>query len=136
MLVDFGSFHSRVDNVINDSFNYTVTRHRWNCQELTVALLRLVARLFMFLLIFNEQLYFDSAHNKKELMLYCFIMCRIKIKFSYSYSYNNNVSWRVPKFTFGFVLTGHTKKRPGQPGALEYCLNRIFVEIIIYNCFK
>jgi hypothetical protein len=34
LLVDFGSFHSRVDNVINDSFNYTVTRHRWNCQEL------------------------------------------------------------------------------------------------------
>jgi hypothetical protein len=48
---------------------------------------------------------------------------------------------------------GHTKKRPGQPGAareqpgaarvleitlvvLEYCLNRIFVEIIICNCFK
>ena len=30
----FGSFHNRVDNVINDSFNYTVTRHRWNCQEL------------------------------------------------------------------------------------------------------
>ena len=28
LLVDFGSFHSRVDNVINDSFNYTVTRHR------------------------------------------------------------------------------------------------------------
>jgi hypothetical protein len=23
-----GSFHSRFDNVINDSFNYTVTRHR------------------------------------------------------------------------------------------------------------
>ena len=34
MLVDFGSFHSRVDNVINDSFNYTVTRHRWYCQKL------------------------------------------------------------------------------------------------------
>ena len=34
MLVDVGSFHSRFDNVINDSFNYTVTRHRWNCQEL------------------------------------------------------------------------------------------------------
>jgi hypothetical protein len=33
LLVDFGSFHSRVD-VINDSFNYTVTRHRWNRQEL------------------------------------------------------------------------------------------------------
>jgi hypothetical protein len=43
-------------------------------------------------------------------------------------------------------LGGHTKKRPGQPGAarvleitlvvLEYCLNRIFVEIIICNCFK
>jgi hypothetical protein len=28
LIVDFGSFHSRVDNVINDSFNYTVTRHR------------------------------------------------------------------------------------------------------------
>jgi hypothetical protein len=46
-------------NVINDSFNYTVTRHRWNCQELKyiifVALMRLVARLFMFLLIFNDQ---------------------------------------------------------------------------------
>ena len=49
MLVDFGSFHSRVDNVINDSFNYIITRHRWNCQELSVS------RLFMFLLIFNEQ---------------------------------------------------------------------------------
>ena len=34
MLIDFGNFHSRFDNVINDSFNYTVTRHRWNCQEL------------------------------------------------------------------------------------------------------
>jgi hypothetical protein len=33
LLVDFGSFHSRFD-VINDSFNYTVTRQRWNCQEL------------------------------------------------------------------------------------------------------
>ena len=33
-VVNLGSFHSRVDNVINDSFNYTVTRHRWNCQEL------------------------------------------------------------------------------------------------------
>jgi hypothetical protein len=55
LLVDFGSFHSRVDNVINDSFNYTVTRHWWNCQELSVALLRLVACLFMFLFIFNEQ---------------------------------------------------------------------------------
>jgi hypothetical protein len=34
LLVDFGSFHGRFDNVINDSFNYTVTRHRWNSQEL------------------------------------------------------------------------------------------------------
>ena len=33
LLVDFNSFHSRFD-VTNDSFNYTVTRHRWNCQEL------------------------------------------------------------------------------------------------------
>jgi hypothetical protein len=39
LLVDFGSFHSHVDNVINDSFNYAVTRHRWNCQELSIALL-------------------------------------------------------------------------------------------------
>ena len=53
MLVDFGNFHSRVDNVINDSFNYTVTRHRWNCQELKYRIF--VACLFMFLLIFNEQ---------------------------------------------------------------------------------
>ena len=40
MLVDFGSFHSRVDNVINDSFNYAVTRHRWNCQELKYRIFR------------------------------------------------------------------------------------------------
>ena len=51
MLVDFGS---HVDNVINDSFNYTVTKHRWNCQELKYIEFS-VARLFMFLLIFNEQ---------------------------------------------------------------------------------
>jgi hypothetical protein len=35
-----GSFHSRFDNVINDSFNHTVTRHRWNCQELKYRILR------------------------------------------------------------------------------------------------
>ena len=40
MLSDFGSFHSRVDNIINDSFNYTVTRHRWNCQELKYRIFR------------------------------------------------------------------------------------------------
>ena len=40
MLVDFGSFHRRFDNVINDSFNYTVTRHRWNCQELKYRIFR------------------------------------------------------------------------------------------------
>ncbi len=40
MLFDFGSFHSRVDNVINDSFNYTVTRHRLNCQELKYRIFR------------------------------------------------------------------------------------------------
>jgi hypothetical protein len=58
LLVDFGSFHSRFDNVINDSFNYTVTRQmklRNLSIEFSGALLRLVARLFMFLLIFNEQ---------------------------------------------------------------------------------
>ena len=43
MLVDFSSFHSRVDNVINDSLtNYTVTRHRWNCQELKYIIFRSV----------------------------------------------------------------------------------------------
>ena len=59
LLVDFGSFHSRFDNVINDSFNYTVTIHRWNCPELKYRIFRsalaLVACLFMFLLIFNAQ---------------------------------------------------------------------------------
>ena len=40
MLVDFGSFHSHADNVINDSFNYTVTRHIWNCQELKYIIFR------------------------------------------------------------------------------------------------
>ena len=34
MLVDFGSFHNCFDHVTNDSLNYTVTRHRWNCHEL------------------------------------------------------------------------------------------------------
>jgi hypothetical protein len=43
LLVDFGSFHSRVDNVINDSFNYSVTRHRWNGQELSRALIHVLA---------------------------------------------------------------------------------------------
>jgi hypothetical protein len=28
-----------------------------------------------------------SVKSSVELMLYCFIMCRIKIKFSYTYSY-------------------------------------------------
>jgi hypothetical protein len=41
LLVDIVSFHSRFD-VINDSFNYTVTKHRWNCQELKYRMLRLV----------------------------------------------------------------------------------------------
>ena len=52
LLVDFGSFHSCFDNVINDSFNYTVTRHRWN---LSIEFSGELLRLFMFLLIFNEQ---------------------------------------------------------------------------------
>ena len=49
MLVDFGSFHSRVDNVINDSFNYTITRHRWNCRNFQYRAYSI------FSLIFNEQ---------------------------------------------------------------------------------
>jgi hypothetical protein len=52
LLDDFGSFHSRIDNVINDSFNYTVRNVNIS---FSVALLRLGARLFMFLLICNEQ---------------------------------------------------------------------------------
>jgi hypothetical protein len=31
---------SRFDNVTNDSFNYTVTRYRWNCQELKYRIFR------------------------------------------------------------------------------------------------
>jgi hypothetical protein len=49
LLVDFGSFHSRVDNVINDSFNYTITRHRWNCRNFQYRAYSI------FSLIFNEQ---------------------------------------------------------------------------------
>jgi hypothetical protein len=45
LLVDFGSFHSRFDNVINDSFNYTVTRHRWNCWELKYRIVQSVLEL-------------------------------------------------------------------------------------------
>jgi hypothetical protein len=51
---DFGSFHSRFDNVINDSFNYTQMKLSGSI-EFSVALLRLAAHLFMFLFIFNEQ---------------------------------------------------------------------------------
>jgi hypothetical protein len=40
LLVDFGSENCRFDNVINDSFNYTVTRHRWNCRELKYRIFR------------------------------------------------------------------------------------------------
>ena len=60
-LVDFGSFHSRFDNVINDSFNYSILSLDIDetvanlSIEFSGALLHLVARLFMFLLIFNEQ---------------------------------------------------------------------------------
>ena len=40
--------------------------------------------------------------------------------------------------TKSYPVTGHTKKHPGRPGileitpvVLEYCLNRIFVKIIM-----
>jgi hypothetical protein len=61
LLVDFGSFHSCFDNVINDSFNYSILSLDIDetvanlSIEFSGALLHLVARLFMFLLIFNEQ---------------------------------------------------------------------------------
>ena len=67
MLVDFGSSHSRVDNVINDSFNYMLSLDtdetvRNLSIEFSIALLCLVACLFMFLLIFQQttcsQIYF------------------------------------------------------------------------------
>jgi hypothetical protein len=60
LLVDFGSFHSRVDNVINDSFNYTVTRHRWNCQELKNRIFRsaLIHVLVLFQRTTCSQIYF------------------------------------------------------------------------------
>ena len=38
-----------------------------------------------------------SVKSSLELMLYCFIMCRIKIKFSYSYSYSLKKCWMVFK---------------------------------------
>jgi hypothetical protein len=58
LLVDFGSFHSCVDNVINDSFNYTVTRHRWNCQELSSALIHVLAHFQRTC----SQIYFRKPH--------------------------------------------------------------------------
>jgi hypothetical protein len=58
LLVDFGSFHSRVDNVINDLFNYTVTRHRWNCQELK-------HRIFRSALVLSSALIHVLAHFQR-----------------------------------------------------------------------
>ena len=39
------TFHSRFDSVINDFFNYPVTRHRWNCQELKYIIFRIALAL-------------------------------------------------------------------------------------------
>ena len=73
MLVDFGSFHSRVDNVINDSFNYTVTRHRWNCQEFTYIIFRsaLIHVLAHFQRTTCSQIYFRfSSYILRKLHLF------------------------------------------------------------------
>jgi hypothetical protein len=61
LLIDFGNFHSRFDNVINDSFNYTVTRHRWNCQELKYTW-KLSGALY------------KQWNSSLELLVYCFVM--------------------------------------------------------------
>jgi hypothetical protein len=51
LLVDFGSFHSRVDNVINDSLTILSLDTDETVRNLSIEFS--VARLFMFLLIFN-----------------------------------------------------------------------------------
>ena len=53
MLVDFGSFHSHVDNVINDSLTILSLDTDETVRNLNIKFS--IARLFMFLLIFNEQ---------------------------------------------------------------------------------
>jgi hypothetical protein len=73
LLVDLGSFHSRVDNIINDSFNYAVTRHRWNCQELKYIILRstLIHVLAHFQRTTCSQIYFRfSSYLLRKLHLF------------------------------------------------------------------
>ena len=112
MLVDFGNFHSRFDNVINDSFNYTVTRHRWNLSiEFSGALLRLVVRLFMFLLIFNEQrvpkyMYFRFSSyllRKPLLIRSTAFICNIECDWMIyrKYPIRSLLTWCLERKTFG-----------------------------------
>jgi hypothetical protein len=85
LLVNFGSFHSRVDNVINDSLTIlsldTDETVRNLSIEFSVVLLRLVARLFMFLHSFSviphfqrttcSQIYFRfSSYLLRQLHLF------------------------------------------------------------------
>jgi hypothetical protein len=82
MLVDFGSFHSRVDNVINDSFNYTVTRHRRNCQELKYRIFRsvLIHVLAHFQRTTCSQIYFRFSSyllRKPHTHQYVYVMCTL-----------------------------------------------------------
>ena len=66
---------SRVDNVINDSFNYTVTRHRWNCQELEYIIFHSALALIHVLAHFQRttcsQIYFPfSSYLLRKLHLF------------------------------------------------------------------
>ena len=69
----FKNVHSHVDNVINDSFNYTVTRHRWNCQELKYIIFRsaLIHVLAHFQRTTCSQIYFRfSSYLLRKLHLF------------------------------------------------------------------
>jgi hypothetical protein len=77
LLVDFGSFHSRFD-VINDTFNYTVTRHRWNYQELKYRILSsaLIHVLAHFQRTMCSQIYFRfSSYLLRKTAFICNIDC-------------------------------------------------------------
>ena len=51
-------WNSRFENVINDSFNYTVTRHRWNCREVK-------NRIFRSALVLSSSLIHVLAHFQR-----------------------------------------------------------------------
>ena len=102
----------------------------------------------------------SGTKSKEELAALCFSACKLNLHLVPSQDdvlkdskrcYDNilsecGITNPLQIYSGWLDEQGHTKKRPGQPGAargmeitlvvLEYCLNRIFVEIIICNCFK